>query len=165
MIVIVFGLPGSGKSYFASRLAEKLKADYINSDIIRKKITKHPTYSEEEKRQVYKKMLDEVYEHAYSRKALVIDGTFYKNEIRDNFKILADDLNIELKWIEINAPEELIQKRVTQKREYSDADFEVYRMIKQQYSPFRDNYLSLDSKENNVNEMIDQALDYLAISS
>lgn len=165
MIVIVFGLPGSGKSYLASRLAERLNADYVNSDIVRKKMTKHPTYSEEEKEQVYRKMLDEVYEHAHSRKALVIDGTFYKNQIRESFKILADDLNIELKWIEINAPEELIQKRLAQKREYSDADFEIYQVIKQQYVPFKDDYLSLDSEESNVDEMLAQALDYLATAS
>jgi len=35
MIIIVFGLPGSGKSYFASKLAERINARYINSDVIR----------------------------------------------------------------------------------------------------------------------------------
>lgn len=32
MIFIVFGLPGSGKSYFASHLAEMKNAQYINFD-------------------------------------------------------------------------------------------------------------------------------------
>ena len=38
MVVIVFGLPGSGKSYFASRLAGIISADYINSDRVRREI-------------------------------------------------------------------------------------------------------------------------------
>ena len=32
MIIIVLGLPGSGKTYFASRFAKLIHADYINSD-------------------------------------------------------------------------------------------------------------------------------------
>jgi predicted kinase len=57
MIVIVTGLPGSGKSYFASRLASMLDADYINSDRIRKNLFTQRTYSEEEKLKVYEEML------------------------------------------------------------------------------------------------------------
>lgn len=36
MIVIVLGLPGSGKSYFAARFAELIHADHVNSDRVRK---------------------------------------------------------------------------------------------------------------------------------
>lgn len=161
MVVIVFGLPGSGKSYFATRLAKKLNADYVNTDIVRKSLTAKPGYSDEEKQLVYKKILDAVYEHARSRKALVIDGTFYSNDIRDNFKMLAGDLNIELKWIEIKAAEKQIKKRVAKKREFSDADIEVYRLIKEKYAPFKGYYLSLDSKEGEVELMLEKALDYL----
>ncbi len=60
VIVIVFGLPGSGKSYFASRLAEMLKAEYINSDIVRKQLLTQKTYSEKEKLSVYDSMLEKM---------------------------------------------------------------------------------------------------------
>jgi predicted kinase len=58
MIVIVFGLPGSGKSFFASRLAKMINADYINSDMIRKEMFASSTYSEKEKAAVYNVMIE-----------------------------------------------------------------------------------------------------------
>ena len=38
MLIAVMGLPGSGKSYFAHKLAGKLKAIYIGSDQVREKL-------------------------------------------------------------------------------------------------------------------------------
>jgi len=35
MIIVVTGLPGSGKSYFAQQLAPLMDAEYINSDKVR----------------------------------------------------------------------------------------------------------------------------------
>ena len=58
MIVIVFGLPGSGKSYFASRFAKVINAGYINSDMIRKEIFEKREYSDQEKKAVYDKCLN-----------------------------------------------------------------------------------------------------------
>lgn len=57
MIVIVFGLPGSGKSYFATRLSEKLRAEYVSSDRVRNTMYAYKTYSEKEKPEVYEDML------------------------------------------------------------------------------------------------------------
>ena len=49
MIVIVFGLPGSGKSYFASHLASMINADYINSDKVRRTMFDTRTYQKRKK--------------------------------------------------------------------------------------------------------------------
>ena len=35
MIIVVFGLPGTGKSYYAEHLAEYLNAGYVSTDEIR----------------------------------------------------------------------------------------------------------------------------------
>jgi predicted kinase len=49
MIVIVFGLPGSGKTHFASWFANLINAEYINSDRLRKQRTAPAKYPEKEK--------------------------------------------------------------------------------------------------------------------
>ena len=56
MMIIVSGLPGSGKSYFASRLARKFEATYINSDLMRKKIEAQGRYAFDDKLNVYEEM-------------------------------------------------------------------------------------------------------------
>ena len=106
-----------------------------------------------------------MYDQARSRKSLVIDGTFYRQDIRSHFKKLADDLHVDLRWIEVKAEESLIQKRVDENRPHSDADFEIYKLIKKQYAPFTAPRLSLQSSNDNVDEMLKEAMNYLTASS
>lgn len=161
MIVIVFGLPGSGKSYFAVPLAKRLGAGYLNTDQLRKEMFSQPTYSREEKRNVYKRLLDEMCTYALAGKSLVMDGTFYDPGIRGEFKAGATGLGIELKWIEICADERLIKKRVAQKRTFTDANFNVYLAIKRQYVPMKASHLCLISTGHNLEEMLLKAMSYL----
>lgn len=164
MIIIVFGLPGTGKSYFASRLAKSLDADYVNTDKLRKQLFSKPEYTEDEKKLIYKRMLDEMYHHAHSKKLLVMDGTFYQKHIREDFIQLAKDLNIELLWIEVLANEELVKERLKEERVDSDADYDIYKLIKEQYEPFIDSpkILRISSSNGNINEMLKTANEYLS---
>ena len=97
MIIIVFGLPGSGKSYFASQLAKMLNADYINSDKIRMAMFVKRTYTINEKLAVYNEMLMQARKAEKNHTNLVLDATFYKNEIREIFirgvEILEEEFN------------------------------------------------------------------------
>ena len=102
-----------------------------------------------------------MYRYAHAKRSLVMDGTFHDPQVRDNFKTLAADLNVDLKWIEIRASEPLIKKRVAKKRAYSDANFKVYREIKKYYTPLTDLHLSLESRDNNLEEMLSKAMAYL----
>ena len=76
MIVIVFGLPGSGKSFFARRFAAMIDAVYINSDRVRKKLVVSRTYVEKEKLAVYNEMFAQMKEVLKHNKNLVLDATF-----------------------------------------------------------------------------------------
>lgn len=165
MVIIVFGLPGSGKSYFASRLAADLEADYVNTDKIRKELFTRPSYSDEEKILVYKKLLDEVYHHAHAKKTIVVDGTFHKENVRNDFIKLSKDLNLHLRWIEVLAEESLIKERLSKKREFSDADYSVYKLLQQQHEPFdkqnQHQLIQLTSTNTNIGQMLEKAKKYL----
>ncbi len=160
MIVIVFGLPGSGKSYFAGRFADTIKADYISSDRLRKKIFPKRAYSENEKLSVYTKMLTQVKKHIGQNKNLVFDATFYRNDIRKQFIDEAGEGN-NIAFIEIHSAEPLIRKRLQQTRTDSDADFGVYQKIKAAWEPLHENHLILESTDNNICNMLNKAAAYL----
>jgi predicted kinase len=164
MIVIVFGLPGSGKSYFASRLAKVINAAYINSDITRKEIFTERVYSDEEKRMVYDKMLEQVKASVKQKKNLVLDATFHKKDNRGMF-VRAMKGKGEISFIEVQADENIIKERLKKPRLYSEADFEVYKLIKQQNEPIDEPHLILKSTNDNINEMIQKATDYLKIEN
>jgi predicted kinase len=160
MIVIVSGLPGSGKSYFASRFAKLIHADYMNSDLVRKSMFPARSYSEKEKASVYDEMLELTRRSIRQKRSLVLDATFYKNELRKKF---ADAAEGDIIFIEVAANEEVIKERLKQKRADSDADFEVYKRIKQQWEPLQGHRLILISSEDNIQEMLRKGTDYLKL--
>lgn len=161
MIIIVSGLPGSGKSYFASRFSSLIHADYINSDRIRKSMFPTRSYSEKEKSSVYDEMLKLMRQAIVQNKDLVLDATFYANDIRKRFTDEAK--NGDIVFIEIVAEEAVIKERLKQKRVDSEADFEVYKLIKEQWEPLQEHQLKLVSSDNNIEDMLHKAVDYLKL--
>ncbi|MBN9385584.1 MAG: AAA family ATPase [Chitinophagaceae bacterium] len=160
MVVLVMGLPGSGKSYFAVRLAELTEAVYINSDRIRKELLSDLHYTDEEKLMVYDEMLRLAERSVTDRRQVVLDATFYTRSIRDKFTQALQELG-ETAFIEVVADEELIRERLKRPREDSDANFEVYREIREEWEPLEDEHLVLRSTDENIDSMLDEALEYL----
>jgi predicted kinase len=160
MIIIVFGLPGSGKSYFASHLAGVINAEHVNSDKIRKTMLDTRTYSKKEKLAVYNEMISRIGEAIEQHKNLVLDATFYKNDIREKFLNKAEN-NDDIIFIEIRAEEHLIRERLKRPREYSEADFKVYEKIKNQWEPLKAKHLILQSTNSNIRAMLKKTADYL----
>jgi predicted kinase len=160
MIIIVMGLPGSGKSYFASRLAALIDADYINSDRVRTGLFSKTTYSQKEKLMVYEEMLTRAVRAARKDKHVVLDATCYTNEIRSLFSTALQDLD-ELSFIEVVADERLIRERLRTEREDSDANYGVYLEIKKEWEPFTEAHLVLRSTNDNIDNMLDEAMKYL----
>ena len=162
MIIVVFGLPGSGKSYFAEKLAKKIEAGYVNSDRLRKEMFPVRTYSEQEKTAVYNVMLQKMRRALKQNKNVVLDATFHTNETREPFT-QAGKKKDRICFIEITADEELIQRRLQKERNYSEADFEVYKLIRRQWEPLNEPHLMLESTDENIDNMLEKAAAYLKI--
>ena len=164
MVIIVMGLPGSGKSYFASRLAANIHADYISSDSIRKTMIAKRTYSIEEKLSVYNEMLAQMQQAIKQHKDLVMDATFYKHSIRNKF--IVETINTGgIFFIEVRADESLIQERLQQTRPDSEADFNVYKRIQAQWEHLQEEHLIVQSTNDNINDMLHTAIDYLHLKN
>jgi len=160
MIIIVMGLPGSGKSYFASRLAALIGADYINSDRVRTGLFSRTTYSQKEKLMVYEEMLARAVRAVHKDKHVILDATFYTNYSRNLFSAALQDLD-ELSFIEVVADERLIRERLSSPREDSDANYGIYMEIKEEWEPFNEPHLVLMSSNDNIDNMLDEAVKYL----
>jgi predicted kinase len=160
MVVIVFGLPGSGKSFFAQRLAEKIHSEYISSDKLRMEMYDTRTYSEEEKRSVYNTMLLRTNEALSKNHHVVLDATFHSDDLRRTF---AEQLDVPIVFIEIRADESVVRERLKRPRTFSEADFEVYRDIKGRWDELTDEHLVLESTNNNVEEMLDKAFTHIRL--
>ncbi len=158
MIIVVFGLPGSGKSFFAARLAEALVANYVNSDVLRKKMFLERTYSQAEKTVVYDAMVISMKEAIRKKENLVLDATFHKRETRNMFIEKARETVF---FIEVWAAEAIIKDRLLMSRPFSEADIKVYQLIKKEWEPLRLPHLVLESTNENIDEMLQKAEEYL----
>lgn len=162
MIILVSGLPGSGKTFFAERLAQRIKAIHLSSDRLRKELFPvQRVYSEEEKQSVYQEMLSRMRETVQQRQSVILDATFYRADLREPFVKAAEILQEKMYFICITASEELVRKRTSVQREDSEANYEVYLKLKDHYEPIQSSFLALQSKEDNIEEMLNQALAYL----
>jgi predicted kinase len=161
MVVIVMGLPGSGKSYFASKLAGRLGGEYISSDEVRMKRLSERTYSEEEKEMVYRVMGRMMSEALSLKKPVVLDATFYRDSLRNYFEEKAAGFGEKIIFIEVTAPEHLIEERLQKPRTMSEADHPVYLKLKATYEPLKREHLTLVSSNHNISEMLSEALAYL----
>lgn len=161
MIIIVFGLPGSGKSFFASKLAGKLKIKYVNSDVIRKELFAIRLYSPEEKMQVYNEMIREMKTAVQSQQSVILDATFYKKSIRQKMIESALDLDEKIIFIEVTAEEKIAKERLAKERPYSEADYSVYLKLKKEFEPLENDHLVLESGRDNIEEMLSEAMTYI----
>lgn len=158
MIVLVMGLPGSGKSYFASRLAERINAEYTNSDRLRKELFPKRTYFEQEKAKVYEMLLAKMEEAINQKKNLVLDATFHKKATRELF---VKNAKGRIHFIEVWTDEATIIERLKKSRPYSEADYRVYQLIKQAWEPLNKGSLRLKSTNDNIDDMLRKANQYL----
>ena len=161
MNIIILGLPGSGKTYFADKLASKISGLRISSDTVRNHMQQINKYDEVAKMEVYYEMLKLMEKAISNNQNVVLDGTFYKENIRNIFKEKAIMLNSSLSFIEIRANSSVIKGRLKKERKESEANFKVYLKIKGLFEPLSEKHLILYSDKGTLDEMQDKALAYI----
>jgi predicted kinase len=143
---MVCGLPGVGKTSLAAHLAPLIDAVVLSSDKIRKELITRPTYSKQEIRLIYNIILLIA---KYLRNAglnCIIDATFNKEKSRKEFK---KKLELPVRIVECICPESIIVQRLrARKKGYSDADFSIYKMMKKNYEPIREDHITVDTSQS-----------------
>lgn len=163
IVIIVCGLPGSGKTYFANHLAEHLDAKHISSDRVRDELGMKGQYKPQNKDAVYDEMLKRMQEACNFNNIVIIDATFFSQHIRQRFLDVIKEVGARHYIIEIVASDRVIQRRVTRKREESEADYDVYLKLKNSFDPIQHPHLTISSDDEDINQMIRQATDYMEI--
>jgi predicted kinase len=148
MLTIVCGLPGTGKTTIAKMIADETKSFLLNTDIIRKKIIEDPKYTEREKSLIYNLLFEMAEKFLVTGKNVVLDGTFYRKDLRDRAKEIAKKTRNKFRIVEITCDERMIRKGMEKRKKkgsVSDADFEIYKRIKKVFEPIKEKHLVLDT--------------------
>jgi len=161
MLVITSGLPGTGKTSVAKELSKHLKAERLTTDELRGRIDKHPDYSQKHKRSVYAALMQEAEKKLKQGKSIILDGTFFKRDMRQRARDLAQKHNEQLYLIKVTCPEEIVKDRLEKRcqsgSDASEADFKVYKIIKNQFQEIKDPDYIIDTADEK--EWKEKALD------
>ena len=161
MIIIVFGLPGTGKSFFSRHLADEIGAAYLNTDIVRGELNLQGLYTPQSKRRVYDRLLLQAGQKRMKYKNVIVDGTFQRRNARRRFSERASQWKQPVRFIEMRSTDRTVRKRISEEREYSEADFKVYRQIKYNFEKMERPHLVLQSDALSLEEMINKAKAYI----
>lgn len=161
MLILIAGLPGTGKTTFAKALARSIDAVHLNSDVIRAGLDYQGIYSLEAKKAVYREMLRQTGLHLLAGRSVIVDATFYKQMLRMPFVRLAARYGVRVKWIEMRASERIVEQRMSQRRDFSEADLEVYLVIRDNFEPLRKGHLVLQTEEMDQTDLIQRAVAFI----
>lgn len=152
VLVVVSGLPGTGKSHFCQRLTERLPAIVLESDALRKTLFPQPSYSQAESTQLFKAIRLLVERLLRRGLPLILDATNLSERHREYFYSIADRLDVKLILVSVVAPSLLVKERLEARlenpKEKSDADWEVYQKMSRAVEKITRKYYVADTSRD-----------------
>lgn len=152
VLLLLSGLPGTGKSFLARRLAEALPFVIIESDVVRKILFPQPLYTAQESRWVHRTC------HVLMAKLLkrgvrvIYDATNLIEYHRELVYRIAQKAGARLVVVKTVASEEVVRERLRARqeeaRELSDADWRVYRRMASRQEQVSHPHLVIDTSED-----------------
>jgi uncharacterized protein len=148
-VLVVMGHVASGKSTLATALGRELGFEVISSDRTRKELAGVPIYKREEEAgrvRLYSETMTNKTYKTLSRCAattldrhasLILDATFSRRQHREELRRLLDSKGANYRFIEAQAPDEVVKQRLAQREEaihvVSDARLENFEMLMRSY--------------------------------
>ncbi len=170
-LIVIMGLPGTGKSFLAEELSRSLLENpiYISTDLVRRYLFdfSHHQYEPfgsklytQEKRDLVYNALYLIVEILLNQKlTLVLDGTFYSQIKRQPLYRICERLNQKLILIRTVCSEEIIKQRIQERKlsgdNTSDADFNIYLEIKGRFEIIDHPHLIIDTEKEIQNILQD----------
>jgi predicted kinase len=112
-LIIMVGIPSSGKSFFADHFAETFKAPIVSYDIMRKEIFSNPTFSEDEDEIIRKVSNYVLSEFLKTKKTVIFEGETSLGKERFEIAKGARAAGYEPLFIWVQTETQTAQKRAT----------------------------------------------------
>lgn len=153
-VLMLAGLPGSGKSTFARKVTARHPFLVMESDRLRKTLVAEPQYTPDEHRRVFQachRLLAEVLGHGYP---VLFDATNIGRRSRRPVFAIARRFNAPVAVVAVSAPLDVVRKRLQQREAgldpetWSDAGFEVYSRMAPAWEPVNGLHIAVDTSRD-----------------
>jgi predicted kinase len=149
-LVLIAGLPGSGKSTIARQIAEPANFHLLRSDVIRKELAgaaaqadspagfNEGIYSEAWTERTYAELLKRCEDLLWRGERVLIDANLRENRRRQVFFDCARRWGVLIIFIHCQAAADIVRARLEARRhehDASDADWKVYQQLEQTWQP------------------------------
>lgn len=133
-LVVLAGLPGTGKSHLAAAVAAQRSVVILRTDTVRKVLVPHPTYSSVESGRVYHTCHTVIRSLLAKGYPTLFDATNLTEQGRRRLRCLASDAGASYLLVWVEAPPDVVQDRLADRAKGapaydSDADWAVYGIL------------------------------------
>ena len=162
-LIIVSGLPGTGKSHFSRKLVERLPSVIVESDALRKRLFPTPTYSAEESHRLFCACHRLIEEFLGGGIPVILDATNLVEHHREPLYRIAQRLQARLILVQVEAPRELVRERLQGRAEgvnhedKSDAGWSIYQRMRTRVERISRNYFAVDTSRD-ITPVIDKVV-------
>jgi predicted kinase len=153
VLVVLVGLPGSGKTRLARTLQERTGAVVLESDYLRRVLFGRPTYTQEESRTLFG-AIHAAADRILARGAVVVlDATNLLEREREPLYEIAERRRAKLVLVRLVAPRWLTHRRLRARqaganREYSEAGIPVYERMRFVQQPIGRDHIVVDTSKD-----------------
>ena len=159
VLILISGLPGTGKSFLAREIAARLPAVIVEGDWIRKLLFGRPTYAGSESVWTHRIAHAAIQLLLASGWRVIYDATNLSEWHRAQVYRIADRTHARLVIVQTVAPERLVRERLSRRQEdrhpldLSEATWDIYERLKRRVDPVRRPHIVV-----NTGREIDHAL-------
>lgn len=142
-LVMMVGLPGTGKTTLARRIAAKVPLAVVESDRIRRQLSTSPDYSPEESRRVFYHVHRQIGRLLRQGKHVLFDATNLREWNRRKAYHIAESVGARVLILRTVAPEDEVARRLEKRgdrmdpEDRSEADWVVYQRMRAEYQEIR----------------------------
>lgn len=152
-LVLMVGLPGTGKSTLSRRLAVMLGAAVLESDALRQLLFPRPRYDARENSVVFRTLHAAAAALLAAGVPVIVDATNLDERARRPLYDIADEASAKLEVICVEAPTGEVERRLAARRAGADpldrstADLSVYQRMAESYERPRRPHRTIDTSD------------------
>jgi predicted kinase len=149
--VVVSGLPGTGKTFFCKKLADKQPFCIVESDALRKILFPSPDYTPVESARLFTAIHGLIEWLLENGIPVILDATNLSELNREYLYRISDRAGARLALVSVEAPPTVAYQRLQARKNgampdtKSDADWEIYSQMKSKAEKIQRNYFVVDT--------------------